>query len=101
MTLESETDVSHYLDELYSDPKFRHWGIERNLLEERFSKRSGSLGFGDILQIILDLCFGDEKIRIAVFKQGEYIFQVDFLRKVFPRCISEAWALPFPRPTGM
>jgi len=84
LTIINERELKKYINELYRDEKFNHWGIERNLLEKKLSKLPMPIHYREILFTILDLYFAKYKIDVYVYKKGSYIFSLEYIDRLFP-----------------
>ncbi|MFW5856283.1 MAG: sulfotransferase family protein [Planctomycetota bacterium] len=82
----AEADRVALVDHLFTDEKFRAWGIDRARLDERLASLPLPLGFGDLLPALLDLHLGAPEPAVRVYKMGHYVFHLDVLRRWFPDC---------------
>lgn len=84
MHIESVDDIHAILDRLYSNAKFVAWNIGRKSLGEELVKTDFPIGFGGLLNVLLNEYFKKENPKILIYKCGEYIWHIDTLRKIFP-----------------
>ncbi|NDV21837.1 sulfotransferase [Desulfovibrio sp. JC022] len=83
---EKSMTVNGVLDLLYSEPRFREWNVDRDILRSRLN-RLDQLTY----RAVFDTVFGEYlKIRgesgpeVLVIKGARYDFHLDMLRKIYP-----------------
>lgn len=83
--IKNEKDLDHYLDQIYTLPKFSSWAIPREELKTKLQINSFPITFYEVLTSILELYFKGSTASVWIHKHGEYILHTYLIRNLFPR----------------
>ena len=83
--LKSEEGLDKYLDQIFSDEKFKNWKIKKSDLKTQLlSNHKFPISFNEVLTEIFDLYFNGEQKEVYVHKKGNYYLFWREVLKTFP-----------------
>ena len=82
--IRNDVELDEYLGRLYSNSKFKNWGIDKGDMREELQKIDYPITFRDILPTALGLYFGDSFAEIWIYKNNLYRQYIESLLKIFP-----------------
>ena len=82
--IQSKAEISHYLDQLYSDNRFCSWSIPRETLEGILFEQTDPITFNLILEACFNEYFKQNLPKYIVHKAGYFIKDLETTRELFP-----------------